>query len=147
MPVNRKDDPADNHLISIVDDDAPMRNSTRRLVCSFGFKAEAFASAREFLDSGCVDRTACLILDMRMPGMDGLDLQRHLAEANHWIPIVFITATANLEEQRRAIEAGAVEFLRKPVSEQALLSAITAALERGHQDVDAPRNPGGIEPR
>jgi FixJ family two-component response regulator len=146
MPVSRKDDPTDSHLISIVDDDASMRNSTRRLVRSFGFKAEAFASAREFLDSGCVDRTACLILDMRMPGMDGLDLQRHLAEANHRIPIVFITATASLEEQRRAIEAGAVEFLRKPVSEQALLSAITAALERGHQDVDAPRNPGGIEP-
>jgi FixJ family two-component response regulator len=111
-----------------------MRNSTRRLVRSFGFRAEAFASAREFLDSGCVRNTACLILDLRMPGMDGLELQRLLAVANHRIPIIFVTANANEDEQRRAMQAGAVDFLRKPVSEQTLMSAIRAVVRRGRQD-------------
>jgi FixJ family two-component response regulator len=111
-----------------------MRNSTRRLVCSFGFKAEAFASAREFLDSGRLTDTVCLILDVRMPGMDGLELQRLLANANYQIPIIFVTAHTSDDEQRQATEAGAVAFLRKPVSEQAVISAIQSALRRGRQD-------------
>jgi FixJ family two-component response regulator len=121
---------AESFLVTIVDDDASMRNSTRRLIRSFGFRAEAFASGREFLDSGCLTETACLILDLRMPGTDGLELQRLLANANHRIPIIFVTAYASDDEQRRATQAGALDFLRKPVSEQALISAIQTVRTR-----------------
>ena len=115
-----------------MDDDAPMGDSTRFLVRSFGFRAEAFLSAQEFLDSGLVAETSCLILilDLRMPGMDGLELQRNLASANRRVPIIFISARANEEEQVQAIAEGAVDFLLKPFSEDALLNAIQAALNR-----------------
>jgi FixJ family two-component response regulator len=115
-------------LVAIVDDDASMRNSTRRLIRSLGFRVEALASAREFLDSGCLTDSACLILDVRMPGMDGLELQRLLANANYRIPIIFVTGHTSDDDQRRATQAGAVAFLRKPVSEQALISAIRSVL-------------------
>ena len=119
-------------LVCIVDDDASMADSTRFLVRSFGFKAEAFLSAQEFLDSGLVEETRCLILilDLRMPGMDGLELQRNLASANRRIPIIFVSARANDDERIQAIAAGAVDFLRKPFSEDALFNAIQAALNR-----------------
>jgi FixJ family two-component response regulator len=119
-------------LVCIVDDDASMADSTRFLVRSFGFRAQAFLSAQEFLDSGLVAETSCLILilDLRMPGMDGLELQRNLASANRRVPIVFISARANEEEQVQAIAEGAVDFLLKPFSEDALLNAIRAALNR-----------------
>jgi FixJ family two-component response regulator len=83
---------AESLLVAIVDDDASMRNSTRRLIRSFGFRAEAFASAREFLDSRCLTDAACLVLDVRMPRMDGLELQRLLANANYRIALIFVTA-------------------------------------------------------
>jgi FixJ family two-component response regulator len=119
-------------LVCIVDDDASMADSTRFLVRSFGFRAEAFLSAQEFLDSGLVEETRCLILilDLRMPGMDGLELQRNLASANRRIPIIFVSARANDDERIQAIAAGAVDFLRKPFSEDALFNAIQAALNR-----------------
>jgi FixJ family two-component response regulator len=119
-------------LVCIVDDDASMADSTRFLVRSFGFRAQAFLSAQEFLDSGLVAETSCLILilDLRMPGMDGLELQRNLASANRRVPIIFISARANEEEQVQAIAEGAVDFLLKPFSEDALLNAIQAALNR-----------------
>jgi FixJ family two-component response regulator len=119
-------------LVCIVDDDASMADSTRFLVRSFGFRAEAFLSAQEFLDSGLVEETRCLILilDLRMPGMDGLELQRNLASANRRIPIIFVSARANHDERIQAIAAGAVDFLRKPFSEDALFNAIQAALNR-----------------
>jgi FixJ family two-component response regulator len=120
---------AEAPVISVVDDDLSMRNSTRRLIRSFGFRAEAFASPQEFLESGRVKDTACLVLDVRMPGMDGLELQYLLASKNHLVPIIFVTAHANDEEERQAREAGAADFLRKPVSEQALISAIQAAIQ------------------
>jgi FixJ family two-component response regulator len=109
-----------------------MADSTRFLVRSFGFRAQAFLSAQEFLDSGLVAETSCLILilDLRMPGMDGLELQRNLASANRRVPIIFISARANEEEQVQAIAEGAVDFLLKPFSEDALLNAIRAALNR-----------------
>jgi FixJ family two-component response regulator len=109
-----------------------MADSTRFLVRSFGFRAEAFLSAQEFLDSGLVEETRCLILilDLRMPGMDGLELQRNLASANRRIPIIFVSARANDDERIQAIAAGAVDFLRKPFSEDALFNAIQAALNR-----------------
>jgi FixJ family two-component response regulator len=119
-------------LVCIVDDDASMADSTRFLVRSFGFRAEAFLSAQKFLDSGLVEETNCLILilDLRMPGMDGLELQRNLASANRRIPIIFISARANEEERIQAIAGGAVDFLLKPFSEDALLNAIQAAVDR-----------------
>jgi FixJ family two-component response regulator len=119
-------------LICVVDDDVSMADSTRYLVRSFGFRAEAFLSAQAFLDSGLVDETRCLILilDLRMPGMDGLELQRNLAGANRQIPIIFISACVTEDERRQAIAGGAVDFLRKPFSEDALFNAIQAALDR-----------------
>ena len=111
-------------LVAIVDDDAPVRQSARRLIRSFGYRAEAFGSAEEFLDSGQAKKTACLILDVRMPRMDGLELQRRLAGSKPPIPIVFITARASEEEERRALQAGAVAFLRKPVDKAVLLGVL-----------------------
>ena len=115
-------------LVAIVDDDAPVRRSTRRLVRAFGFDAEAFGSAEELLDSGALAKAACLILDVRMPGMDGLELQRRLAARELRIPIVFLTGHATDLEEREARRAGAVAFLRKPVGRDVLLTALRAAL-------------------
>src|SRR5438132_1022776 len=98
----------DERLIAIVDDDASVRKSARRLIRSLGYRAEAFGSAEEFLDSGMATQTACLILDMRMPRMDGLELQRRLVGSDPPIPIVFITARASEKEERQALRAGAV---------------------------------------
>src|SRR6266850_3303598 len=111
-------------LVAIVDDDASVRRSTRRLVRSFGYRAEAFGSGNEFLSSACAAQTACLVLDVRMPGMDGLEVQRRLAERGLRIPIVFLTGRASDDEERRARSAGAVEFLRKPVGKATLLQVL-----------------------
>jgi FixJ family two-component response regulator len=115
-------------LVAIVDDDALVRRSTRRLVRAFGFDAEAFGSAEEFLHSGTLAKTTCLILDVRMPGMGGLDLQRRLAAREPRIPIVFLTAHATDLEEREARRAGAAALLRKPVGRDALLTALRAVL-------------------
>jgi len=123
-----------NPLIAVVDDDNSLRQSTQLLLRSAGYRAEVFASAREFLDSPRIDETACLMLDVRMPGMDGLELQRFLNEAQRQIPIIFITAHATDNEEQRAREAGAVDFLRKPVNEEKLLSAIQTALKGWKDD-------------
>ena len=128
-------DSADNlsvPLVCIVDDDASMARSTQYLVRSFGFRAEAFLSAEEFLDSSLAEETNCLILilDLRMPGMDGLELQRNLIRANKRIPIIFISARVTDEERLEALAGGAVDFLRKPFNDEALLKAIQAALKR-----------------
>jgi len=117
-------------VVSIVDDDVSVRRSTRRLLRSSGFRAEAFASAEEFLNSERAEETACLILDLRMPGMNGLELQRRLAQNRNGIPVIFLSAHASEEDERAALQAGAVQFLRKPISKEALLSAIREALKR-----------------
>ena len=116
-------------LVSIVDDDVSVRRSTRRLLHSAGLRAEAFASAEEFLMSGRAEETACLILDLRMPGMNGLQLQRRLAEDSNPVPIVFVTAHSSPEEERQALQAGAIQFLQKPISKEVLLLAIRNALK------------------
>jgi FixJ family two-component response regulator len=116
-------------LVSVVDDDDLMRKSTRRLLRSAGLRAETFASAEEFLASGLAEKTACLILDMRMPGMDGLQLQQRLGESSNPVPIIFVSAHASANEERQAFQAGAVEFLQKPVSKNVLLLAIHNALK------------------
>src|SRR6266542_5858583 len=117
-------------VISIVDDDISVRRSTRRLLRSSGFRAEAFASAEEFLDSKSAAETACLILDLRMPGMNGLELQRRLSQNGNPVPIIFLSAQASEEDERSALRSDAVQFLRKPVSKEALLGAIREALKR-----------------
>jgi FixJ family two-component response regulator len=119
-------------LVCIVDDDPSMAASTRFLVRSFGFRAEAFLSAPQFLDSGLVEETKALILilDLRMPGIDGLELQRTLTSDNKHIPIIFISARATDDERTEAIAAGAVDFLSKPFSEDALFNALQRALHQ-----------------
>ena len=116
-------------LVSVVDDDESVRESLRGLIRSVGFRVEAFASAEEFSNSEQLHATDCLILDVRMPGMTGLELQRHLAASEHDIPIIFITAHGSDEGVRsRALRDGAVAYLTKPFSEEALLEAINTAV-------------------
>ena len=116
-------------LISVVDDDDSVRESLSGLIRSVGFGVMVFASAEEFLTSDRLPDTDCLILDVRMPGMNGLELQRRLATNHSAIPIIFITAHGDEETRVRALNGGAVEYLLKPFSEEALLSAIDAALK------------------
>jgi FixJ family two-component response regulator len=116
-------------LISIVDDDETFRNSLDDLVQSLGFQTQGFPSAEGFLSSSQARDTACLILDVRMPGMNGLDLQRRIVAAGWTIPIIFITSHAGDDVRARALEAGAVAFLHKPFREEELLNAIDAALK------------------
>jgi FixJ family two-component response regulator len=115
-------------LISVVDDDDAVRRSLQRLIRSAGFAVNVFASAEEFLNSEHLRTTRCLILDVRMHGMDGFELQRQLRVSQHEIPVIFITAHGNEASCSQAIKEGAVAYLRKPFSEQSLLNAINAAL-------------------
>ena len=116
-------------LVSIVDDDVSVRRSTRRLLRCCGLRAEVFSSAEDFLRSRLAAETTCLLLDVRMPKMDGLELQRRLGETHQLIPIIFLSARASEEEEHRALRAGAANFLRKPVSKEALLRAISTVLD------------------
>ena len=115
-------------LISVVDDDESVRESLPDLLREFGFAAEAFSSAEEFLASECLGQTKCLVLDVAMPGMSGPDLQQELTRRREEIPIVFITAHRDENVRPRLLERGAVECLFKPFSETALLEALNAAL-------------------
>jgi FixJ family two-component response regulator len=116
-------------LISIVDDDDSLRNSLDNLIRSVGFRAQGFPSAEAFLSSNQVHDTACLILDVRLPGMNGLELQRRIVAANWRIPVIFITSHADGDARARALEAGAVDYLYKPFREEQLLNAIDTALK------------------
>ena len=127
--MGRETDSLDAPLLSIVDDDLSVRRSARRLLRAAGFRVDAFASAEEFLTSGRAEETACLILDLRMPGMSGLQLQRRLAEGAKPIPIIFLSAHSSPDEERLALLAGAGQFLQKPVNKEVLLSAIRNAIK------------------
>ena len=116
-------------LISIVDDDDALRNSLQNLVRSVGFRAQGFPSVEAFLTSNQADETDCLILDVRLPGTSGLELQRQLVGGNSDVPIIFITAHEDDNRRTQALQAGAVAFLYKPFYEEALLSAIDTALK------------------
>ena len=116
-------------LISIVDDDDFFRNSLDNLIRSVGFRVQGFSSAEAFLNSDQVRDTACLILDVRMPGMSGLQLQRQIVAANWRIPIIFITSYADGDARAKALEAGAVDYLYKPFREEDLINAIHVALK------------------
>jgi FixJ family two-component response regulator len=116
--------------VAIVDDDESVREAIKSLLRSVGMVAEAYASAEEFLNSDSLKDFACLILDVQMPGMGGLELQDRLLSRQHRIPIIFITAHASDKEARtRALQAGAVDFLYKPFSEEALLKAVCKVLQ------------------
>lgn len=115
-------------LVSVVDDDESVRESLPDLLRQFGFATEAFASAEAFLASDVVGRTACLLLDVAMPGMSGPDLQQELIRRRQKIPIVFITGHADPSDRPRLLGRGAVACLFKPFSEGALLDAVNAAL-------------------
>jgi len=114
--------------ISVVDDDDAVRESLRALLRSVRFVVEVFASAEEFLSSDRARETDCLILDVRMPGMTGLELQRHLVANHAEMPIIFITAHGDEEMRLRALKGGAVDYLLKPFSEEGLLKAVQRAL-------------------
>lgn len=118
-------------LVAVVDDDESIRESLPDLLREFGFSVQAFASAEEFLASDCIGQTQCLILDVAMPGMSGLDLQRELAIGRRDIPIIFITAQGDETIRPRVMAKGAVECLFKPFSDTALLEALKAALRSG----------------
>jgi FixJ family two-component response regulator len=121
--------------IAIVDDDESMREAIETLIRSMGLSAKAFSSAEDFLTSSLARVFDCLILDVRMPGMTGVELQRQLISENRAIPIVFITAYYREEDRTKAIQAGAVDFLSKPFTERELLDAITRSLTAaGHRE-------------
>lgn len=125
-------------LVAIVDDDALVRGSNYRLIRSFGYRAQTFDSGGEFLNSDAVAKAACILLDICMPGIDGLELQRLLAERGAEVPIVFLTAVATDEQEHRARSAGAIDFLRKPAAPERLRRALENALQnrrvRGDRD-------------
>ena len=123
-------------VVFVVDDDASMRESLRNLIRSVGIRVELFASAQEFLRSKHPDVPGCLVLDVRLPGLSGLDLQRRTAETGLQIPIIFITGHGDIPMSVRAMKAGAVEFLTKPFRDQDLLDAIQQALERDRKSRD-----------
>jgi len=116
--------------IYIVDDDAPVRQALSRLLRSYGFDVFAFAFAQDFLDSVSPDAQGCLILDVRMPGMNGLELQEELRSSGWELPIVFITAYDEPKDREKALANGAVSFLQKPLNDEILLEVIQSALKR-----------------
>jgi len=117
-------------VIAIVDDDPSVQRGLQRLIRSAGWKAETFASAQEFLARSRAQSPNCVLLDLQLPGLSGLDLQKRMAEVGLEIPIVFLTGHGNIPASVQAMKAGAVQFLTKPVDEQELLQAIEEAVER-----------------
>lgn len=121
---------ADRPLVLIVDDDEEVRTALQELMESVGLDAVGFASPRELLDSELPDRPGCLVLDVRMPGASGLDLQQQLAAKGNLKPIIFLTGHGDIPMTVQAMKAGAIDFLTKPVRDQTLLDAVTVAIER-----------------
>jgi FixJ family two-component response regulator len=120
----------DKGIVFVVDDDASMRRSLESLLRSVGHDVRLFSSAPEFMQAARTDAPACLVLDVRLPGMSGLAFQQELAKAGVSVPIIFVTGHGDVPMSVRAMKAGAVEFLTKPFDDQVLLDAIHAALER-----------------
>ena len=116
--------------VFVIDDDPSVRRAIQGLLKSVGLRAESFASTQEFLARNAADGPSCLVLDVRLPGLSGLDFQRQLADAGVQIPIIFVTGHGNIPMSVKAMKSGAVEFLTKPFHDQDLLDAIQQALER-----------------
>src|SRR5262249_35717441 len=128
-----------NPIVFVVDDDSSVREAIRSLIRSVGWRVETFASAQEFLSNPRPNGPGCLVLDVRLPGLSGLDLQQELAAAKPEIPIIFITGHGDIPMTVRAMKAGAVEFLTKPFHDQDLLNAIAQAVRR---QTSNPEDPG-----
>ena len=122
--------PGPDAIVLVVDDDASVREALGSLIRSAGLRVETFASAQEFLARPRLDAPSCLVLDVLLPGLSGLDLQKRMAEANLEIPIVFITGHGDIPMSVRAMKAGAVEFLTKPLADRDLLEAVQQAIKR-----------------
>jgi len=118
----------ETHMISVVDDDDFVRESLRDLIESLGYNVAVFGSAERFLEAECLAETSCLITDLRMPGLSGLDLQDRLTADGHRIPVIFVTAFSDEKFQVRAMRAGALGFLSKPFDESSLISCLETAL-------------------
>ncbi|MGC2305924.1 response regulator transcription factor [Candidatus Binatus sp.] len=125
--MNASEEKNNQALIAIVDDDQSFREALASLLRLIGFRTAIFASARNFLDAPQLPNVSCAILDVSMPGMDGLELQRHLV-ATHPIPIIFVTDVRDAKTREQAVQAGAISFLNKPVSEETLIDALNSAL-------------------
>ena len=125
--------PEDHSCVCVVDDDRSMRESLRDLLCSTGLNVLTFASAHEFLTHRRPDVPTCLVLDVRLPGLSGLDLQQELAKDQAPMPIIFITGYGDIPMTVRAMKAGASEFLTKPFRDEDLLTAVAQALHRARQ--------------
>ncbi|TYL86051.1 response regulator transcription factor [Bradyrhizobium rifense] len=138
---------ADEPIVRIVDDDPSMRRALTNLFQSVGLKVEAFGSAAEIMDAKPPAVPSCLVLDIRLPGSSGLDLQADLAKANIHTPIIFITGHGDIPMTVRAMKSGAVDFLTKPVRDQDMLDAVQAALERDRKRRDAEKSVSGVRSR
>src|SRR5271170_1501658 len=121
-------------IIAIVDDDAPLREALGSVMKATGFLTDTFATAEEFLNSAKCQDTICLILDVRLPGMSGIELQKRLADANSQVPIIFVTAHGDASLRDLVMKAGAAGFLNKPVRSDALLKEIHSALDKSRTD-------------
>jgi FixJ family two-component response regulator len=119
-----------DQVVYVIDDDPSMREAVKRLVAALGYTVESFASGREFLEGDLAEAPPCIVLDVRLQGLSGLDLQREMAEKSIQIPIIFITGHGDIPMSVQAMKAGAVEFLTKPFRDQDLLDAIGLAIER-----------------
>jgi FixJ family two-component response regulator len=135
MPESRQS----KAVIAVVDDDLSVREGLESLIRSAGWRVETFASAQEFLASPGAEALSCLVLDLQLPGLSGLDLQKRMAEIDLEMPIVFLTGHGNIPASVQAMKAGAVEFLTKPFDEQELLRAIEEAIERDRRNLTAAR--------
>ena len=145
---------ADAAMVFVVDDDASVREGLRNLMRSVGLTVQTFATAHEFLSGWRTDITSCLVLDVRLPGMSGLELQRQLTEAGTRIPIIFVTGHGDIQMSVLAMKAGAFEFLTKPFRDQDLLDAVQNALERDRSErrakgmtADVQKNYDSLTPR
>jgi FixJ family two-component response regulator len=134
-------------IVYVVDDDASVRRSSERMLRVAGFKVQTFESARDFLSYQRPEGPGCLVLDVRLPGLSGLDLQRELSLAGKQIPIIFLTGHGDIPMSVRAMKAGAVEFLTKPVKQRSLLEAIQAAVERDRTTCQARAATDGLRAR
>jgi FixJ family two-component response regulator len=123
-----------NATIFVVDDDTSVRNALKRLIRSIGFTVETFDSAQAFLEREVYDGPACLILDIRMPGTSGIELQEELAKVDFHIPIIFITGHGNIQMSVKAMKAGALDFIEKPFEDQKLIDVIHTAITRSKKD-------------
>src|SRR5215472_3211592 len=137
----------ENRTVLVVDDDATLRESVGRLLRSLGIGSQLFASISDFLESDLPDGPSCLVLDVRLPGKSGLDLQRELAAANRELPIVFITGHGDIPMTVQAMKGGAIEFLTKPFRDQDLIDAIQLGLERDRARRESAKDLGALRER